>query len=139
VSVLGEPEQRAVRELLGALERDVDVVVETGPVDSPVSVITTAGEIDFNARAVELAHAVGELGERVSVEVVERDTPGRWPAFTIGGRLHYVGLPWGYELSTLVGAIRAAGGVERRLREESRTALAGLQRDVRVDVYVTPT
>ena len=139
MSVLGEAEQRAVRELLAGLERDVDVLVETGPAESPVSVITVAGEVDFNARAVQLAEAVAELAPRVSLQVAARAEPGRWPAFTVAGALRYVGLPWGYELSTLVGAIREAARAETSLSAASVEALAGLERDVHADVYVTPT
>ena len=50
-----------------------------------------------------------------------------------------MGLPWGYELSTLVGAIREAARAETSLSAASVEALAGLERDVHADVYVTPT
>jgi alkyl hydroperoxide reductase subunit AhpF len=77
---------------------------------------------------------------------VEEKPPGfeRFPAVSVRpeGRdagVRYDGLPWGYELSSLIGAIREAGRTETSLRPESVEALASLERDVRVDVFVTPT
>jgi alkyl hydroperoxide reductase subunit AhpF len=75
----------------------------------------------------------------VSLDVVERDEPGPWPRTTIGPGLRYLGMPLGYELTTLVHGIVEAGRREPSLSEASRERLASLERDVTVDVYVTPT
>jgi hypothetical protein len=48
-------------------------------------------------------------------------------------------MPLGYELTTLVHGIVEAGRLEPSLTEASRERLDGLERDVAVDVYVTPT
>ena len=53
--------------------------------------------------------------------------------------IRYDGLPWGYELGSIVGAIVEAGREEPSLRAESRAALEELDRDLTVDVFVTPT
>jgi alkyl hydroperoxide reductase subunit AhpF len=53
--------------------------------------------------------------------------------------VRYDGLPWGYELSSLVGAIVEAGRNEPSLRDDSVAALDGLDRDLALDVFVTPT
>ena len=45
----------------------------------------------------------------------------------------------GYELTTLVHGILEAGRTEPSLTEASRERLASLERDVAIDVYVTPT
>ena len=64
-----------------------------------------------------------ELSDRVRVRVVERDEPGRYPALTIGDGLRYHGLPWGYELSSLVYGIAEAGRAERdACRRDARGA-----------------
>jgi hypothetical protein len=48
-------------------------------------------------------------------------------------------LPWGYELSAVVGAIVEAGRSRSSLSADSLTALATLHRPVEIEVYVTPT
>jgi alkyl hydroperoxide reductase subunit AhpF len=53
--------------------------------------------------------------------------------------VRYDGLPWGYELGSLVGAIVEAGRVEPSLRPDSIAALEGLDHDLALDVFVTPT
>ena len=79
------------------------------------------------------------LSERLALEVTETDEPGRYPELTIAGSLLYHGLPWGYELSTLVYGIAEAGRAEPSLSAESVSALDALARDVELEVYVTPT
>jgi alkyl hydroperoxide reductase subunit AhpF len=94
---------------------------------------------------VRLCEALAELGERVTCRVEEEpDGFPRFPAVSIrpDGRdrgVRYDGLPWGYELSSLVGAIVDAGREASTLRPESRTALATLDRDLALEVFVTPT
>jgi alkyl hydroperoxide reductase subunit AhpF len=77
---------------------------------------------------------------------VEEEPEGfpRFPAVSIrpdglDAGLRYDGLPWGYELSSLVGAIVEAGREEPTLRPESLAALGTLDRDLGLDVFVTPT
>ncbi|TMM13199.1 MAG: hypothetical protein E6F98_06740 [Actinobacteria bacterium] len=53
--------------------------------------------------------------------------------------VRYDGLPWGYELGSLIGGVIEAGRRESSLRPESLEALAQLDRDLAVDVFVTPT
>ena len=55
------------------------------------------------------------------------------------GYVRYDGLPWGYELGSLVGGIVEAGREEPTLRPESVAALEELDRDLTLDVFVTPT
>jgi hypothetical protein len=104
-----------------------------------------AGDIDFGVEMVRLCEALAELGERVTCRVEEEpDGFPRFPAVSIrpDGRdrgVRYDGLPWGYELSSLVGAIVDAGREASTLRPESRTALATLDRDLALEVFVTPT
>jgi alkyl hydroperoxide reductase subunit AhpF len=139
-TALGEREAAAVRQLFAGLERDVDLLLELGPVAEPVTVIAASRELDFGAEARALAEAVAEVSPRVRLRVVERDDPGRYPSFTITpGKLRYDGLPWGYELTTLVYAIAEAGRSEPSLSEASRQSLAGLEHELALDVYVTPT
>ena len=136
---LGEPEREAIGSLFGGLERDVPLHLELGPEESPVSVLAGGRELDFGAETRSLLEQVAALSDRVSLTVDETDAPGPWPRTTIAGHLVYHGLPWGYELATLVYAIAEAGREESSLSEASLAALAALERDVALEVFVTPT
>ncbi len=77
---------------------------------------------------------------------IEQEPEGfpRFPAVSIrpDGRdagVRYDGLPWGYELGSLVGAIVEAGREEPTLRPDSLAALEQLDRDLALEVFVTPT
>jgi alkyl hydroperoxide reductase subunit AhpF len=137
---LGEREQEAIREAFADLGRDVDVSLELGPSATPVTLLAAGGrEIDSNAMTRDLVEAVCALSDRVTLRVTEHDAPGPWPRTTIGDRLEYLGIPAGYELTTLVHAIVEAGRVEPALSAASLERLGALDRDVSIDVFVTPT
>ncbi len=139
MSRLGEREQTAVRDVLAGLERDVPIRLVLGPEETPVTVIVAGRDIDFGAEARNLLEQVAALSDRVSLTVEVTSERGRWPEITVGGELRYHGLPWGYELSSVVGAIVEAGTTESRLSDDAVAALATLRRPVTIDVYVTPT
>jgi alkyl hydroperoxide reductase subunit AhpF len=140
VNVLGEREADAVRSLLASVEQDVAVTLELGPTAVPVTLLAAGGrEIDTGAETHAVVEDVCSLSERVTLDVIERDEPGPWPRTTIGPGLAYLGMPLGYELTTLVHAILEAGRPTPSLSAASRTRLDALERDVAVDVFVTPT
>ena len=102
-------------------------------------------DVDFGTEMVRVCEGLAELGERVSCRV-EQEPEGfaRFPAVSIRpeGRdvgVRYDGLPWGYELGSLVGGIVDAGRGETTLRPESLAALEELDRDLALEVFVTPT
>jgi alkyl hydroperoxide reductase subunit AhpF len=140
VSVLGEREREAVESVLALLEQDVAVSLELGPTATPVTLLAAGGrEIDTGAETLAVLEDVCSLSDRVTLDVVEHDEPGPWPRTIIGPGLRYLGMPLGYELTTLVHGILEAGRTEPSLTEASRERLASLERDVAIDVYVTPT
>jgi alkyl hydroperoxide reductase subunit AhpF len=137
---LGERDAAAVRAVLAPLDRDVEVTLELGPTATPVTLLAAGGrEIDTAAETRRLVEAVCAESDRVTLTVVERDEPGPWPRTTIGPGLVYRGMPLGYELTTLVHGILEAGRAEPALSAASRERLRSLERDVTVDVFVTPT
>ena len=136
---LGEPERAAIRELLGGLEREVSLLLELGPEETPVSVLVGDRELDFGAETRSLLEQVASLSDMLTLTVVEVEERGPWPRTTIAGRLAYHGLPWGYELATLVHGIAEAGREEISLSPASRSAVAALEHDVALEVFVTPT
>jgi alkyl hydroperoxide reductase subunit F len=134
------PEDEArVRERFDALERPVELVVALGPEETPQH---GARDVDFGAETVRVVEELSSLSDKVTCRVGQ-EAP-RYPAVfvrpdgeEIGVR--YDGLPWGYELSSLVGAVLEAGRRESSLRPESLEALSRLDRDLAIDVFVTPT
>jgi alkyl hydroperoxide reductase subunit AhpF len=142
VALLRPDEEAKVREWFAELERPVELVVGLGPEETP---LVGAGDVDFGAEMVRVCEGLAELGDSVSCRV-EHEPEGfpRFPAVSIRPEgsdvgLRYDGLPWGYELSSVVGAIVEAGREEPSLRPESRAALEELDRDLALDVFVTPT
>ena len=137
------PEDEAkVRELLTALERPVELLVAHGPEETP---LPGARDIDFGAETERVMRELAELSPLLSLRV-EDEPPGfdRYPAVSVQpeGRdvgIRYYGLPWGYELSSLIGGVIDAGRAESTLKPESLERLAALDRDIAIDVFVTPT
>jgi len=136
---LGAAEQNAVRALFESLERDVALALVLGSAATPVTVIAGGREIDFGDETLSLLESIAALSDRIRLTVTETDDRGRYPQITIGGRIRYDGLPWGHELATLVYGIAEAGRAESTLTAESRVALATLERDIALEVFVTPT
>jgi alkyl hydroperoxide reductase subunit AhpF len=136
-----EDEER-VRELFAELERPVELLVAVGPEETP---LPGARDVDFAAETERIVVGFAELSERVSFRVEEQpDGYERFPAVGVlpEGRdagVRYYGLPWGYELGSLIGAVLEAGRSESSLKPESLERLATLDRDVAIDVFVTPT
>ncbi|HEY3550323.1 MAG TPA: hypothetical protein VGK69_04655 [Gaiellaceae bacterium] len=142
MALLRAEEEAKVREWFAGLERPVELLVALGPEETPRA---GSGDVDFGTEMVRVCEGLAELGERVSCRV-EQEPAGfpRFPAVSIrpDGRdagVRYDGLPWGYELGSLVGAVVDAGRAEPTLRPESRAALEELDRDLSLDVFVTPT
>ena len=139
MSGLGEHEREAIRGVLAGLENDVPVLLELGPEESPVTVIAGSREIDFGAETQALLEQLAALSDRITLTVTEVDEKGAWPRTTVGDGLVYRGLPWGFELTTIVGAIAEAGRATSSLSDASQAALATIEQDVDIEVYVTPT
>jgi alkyl hydroperoxide reductase subunit F len=140
--LLRPEEETKVREWFAELERPVELLVALGPEDTPRA---GSGDVDFGAEMVRVCEGLAELGDRVTCRA-EEEPEGfpRFPAVSIRpeGRdvgVRYDGLPWGYELGSLVGAVVEAGRSEPSLRPESLEALGALENDLALDVFVTPT
>jgi len=95
---------------------------------------------------------IAGLSERITVEEhnlvldkekVEEYGVERAPAIAVVGEsdlgIRYYGVPAGYELASIVDAVLIAGTGEIGLSDKSLDAIAGLERDVDIKVFVTPT
>lgn len=145
-------EERAVRELLAEVERPVELALVLGPFAT--TTIAGAREVDPEAESRTILAGIAELCDRVTVSEHGEGAFGvdRYPAVVVlregddGGSaelvetgIRFYGTPWGYELTSLVGAVLEAGRRQSSLRPDSLEALAGLDRDLAIEVFVTPT
>jgi len=140
--ILRPEEETKVREWFAGLARPVELFVALGPEETPRA---GSGDLDFGAEMVRLCEGLAELGDGVTCRV-EEEPEGfpRFPAVSIRPDGHdagvrYDGLPWGYELGSLVGGVVEAGREEPTLSAGSLAALEELDRDLTLDVFVTPT
>jgi len=140
--LLRSEEETKVRDWFAELERRVELLVALGPEETPRA---GSRDVDFGTEMVRVCEALAELGDRVTYRV-EEEPEGfpRFPSVSVrpDGRdvgVRYDGLPWGYELGSLVGAVVEAGRAEPTLRPDSLAALEGLERDLTLDVFVTLT
>jgi alkyl hydroperoxide reductase subunit AhpF len=142
MSIFRPEDEAQVRGLFDQLERPVELLVALGPEETP---LPGARDVDFAAETQRVVSGLAALSERVTYRVEEEpDGFERFPAIAVLPEgedvgLRYYGLPWGYELGSLIGAVIEAGRRESSLRPESLERLAGLERDLAIDVFVTPT
>ncbi len=107
---------------------------------------------DLCAQNEALAREVAEISDTISVEVlnlaIDRERAEAYgvtqvPAIVVEGArdygLRFYGVPTGYEFSNLIDAIVIASTGEPTLSDATRTALAGLEDDVDIKVFSTPT
>jgi len=142
MAIFRPDEELKVRELLAGLERPVELLVAHGPEETP---LPGARDVDFGAETERVVRELATLSEQVIFRV-EQEPAGfdRYPAVAVLPEgddvgVRYYGLPWGYELGSLIGALLEAGRRESSLRPESLERLAALDRDLALDVFVTPT
>jgi len=135
-------EETRVRELFDALERPVELLVAHGPEETP---LPGGREVDFAAETQRVVEELAALSDHLTYRV-ETEPEGfeRYPAIAVlpGGvdvGIRYYGLPWGYELGSLIGGVLEAGRAGSSLKPESIERLEALDRDLAIDVFVTPT
>jgi alkyl hydroperoxide reductase subunit AhpF len=142
MAIFRPDEEPRVRELLGALERPVELVVAAGPQETPRP---GAPDGDFGAETEKIVAGLASLSEHVTYRVEDRPPGVRmFPAVLVlpEGKdvgIRYYGAPWGYELASLLGAVLEAGKRESSLTPESVERLEALDRELAIDVFVTPT
>jgi alkyl hydroperoxide reductase subunit AhpF len=142
MSIFRPEDEARVRELLSGLERPVELVVALGPEESPVP---GAREIDFSNETIRVVEGIASCSEHVSWRAEDRPRGvDRFPAVLVlpegeDRGLRYYGLPWGYEIGSLIGAVVEAGRRTSSLAAESLARLDALEQDLAIDVFVTPT
>ncbi len=151
--LLGEQEQRIVRERLATLTRDVEAVLFTD-----TSTIITPGKepCTYCKETEQLLRELEALTDRLHLTIYNLSSPeGRAKAQEMGveaaptiilrekgsdaTNLRYRGIPAGYEFASLLEDIEMLGRDGHGLPEEVVQALNALPNNVRMQVFVTPT
>ena len=117
-----------------------------------LTVFTDDEHCDYCTEILQLVNEVAATSDHVSVEQFEihKDAEQaqalnveRAPVIAILGErdygLRFYGIPSGYEFSTLLHAIRAAARGTSELDDDTKSYLAGLEKPVDYQVFVTPT
>jgi alkyl hydroperoxide reductase subunit AhpF len=142
MSLLSAQNEQDVRKAFAALRDPVKLVVFSSSI--------TAG--DLCTQNEQLVRGVAALSDKISVEILnlalDRERAGQYgvdevPAIVVEGvrdyGIRFYGVPLGYEFSNLIDAIIVASTGVPALAEETRSALAGLDADVDIKVFSTPT
>ena len=136
--------------------RDEDAVRrEFAKLAGPVKLVVFSQELaaaDLCRQNEMLVREVAALSDQLSVEVlnlaIDRDRAAAYgvdqvPAIVVEGErdygIRFFGIPSGYEFSNLIDAIIVASTGEPALTEATKATLAGLESDVDIKVFSTPT
>ncbi len=134
-------DEEKFRELFDALERPVQLVVALGPEETPLH---GARDVDFGGETVRVVEELCALSSSLSCRVEEE------PAGVHGSRPSSSAPTVRTSASATTGRRGATSSArssarcsrpapEPSLRPESLELLAGLDRDLAIDVFVTPT
>lgn len=152
MAIIGAEDAAQLRDLFAQqLTRDVTLVHYT----QRESKIIVPGVVPCQSckANLELLQELAELSERITLEVHDFVADAelaaargieKIPATVVRGedggeRARFFGVPAGYEFTTLLEDVLEVGGAGSQLSDESLAAVAGLEGDVHVQVFVTPT
>lgn len=141
MALLNDEILQNVKKMLGDIPQDVELAV-----------FTDDEHCEYCTEIVQLVNEVAATTDRVSVVQYEihRDAAQaealnlkRAPAIAILGKedygLRFYGIPSGYEFSTLLHGIQKASSGKSALDAQTKRYLAGLDKPVDLQVFVTPT
>ena len=141
MAMLSKSDAKEVRKIFDTLGKEVMVRVYTQKLECPTCQDTET-----------ILKELDELSEKLNVQILnpmtdkekaEEDGIERVPAIIVSdgdhSRVQFYGTPSGYEFSSLLTVIVDAGGSEEPLAEETRAFLDGLEEDLKIKVFVTPS
>ncbi len=147
--MISPEDQQTLHKLFEGLEGDVTI---TNFTERESLLIIPGQECDYCKETRELLEEVTALSEKLHLETKdvvrdkqEADNLGvtRIPAFVLQGRakgsVRYFGIPAGYEFSTLIEDLIDVSKGTTNLSDTTREALATVDQDVHIQVFVTPT
>ncbi len=148
--MLKESDRQALKEHFA--EQLVGPVTLTMFTQAPLKIVVPGmQECELCAQVRELVEEVAELSEHITAEIhefreeqelAEKLGIDKIPAIAIIGAedhgVRFYGAPSGYEFAAFLEAMFAVSRQDSGLTDESREALAELENDVHLQVFVTP-
>jgi glutaredoxin-like protein len=147
--MISPEDQQTLQQLFEELEGDVTI---TNFAERESLLIIPGQECDYCKETRELLEEVTALSEKLHLETKDvvhgrqaADSLGvtRIPAFVLQGRakgkVRYFGIPAGYEFSTLIEDLIDVSKGTTNLSNTTREALATVDQDLHIQVFVTPT
>ena len=148
--ILQEKDRETVRRRFDTeLKHDVSITLYT---KSNIALYIPGRECQYCGPTQELMEELSELSPRLHLEVLDfyggqeealARGVDRIPAVIIGpdgqDNVRYFGLPSGFEFALLIDTIVAASDKRSALQLETRRRLKGLEENVHIQVFVTPT
>ena len=146
MAFLSVENQNEIKKMFEELTGDVKLQFFTQH-DSPI-IVPGREECATCKDTGELLEEVAALSDKLHLEVTEvqansaNDVP-RVPALVmtadgVNGKVRYFGLPSGYEFSVLIGSILDVSKAEAGLSDETLEVLKDLDKDLHIQVFVTP-
>jgi len=150
MAFLSADNQAEIKRLFQALTGDVRLIYFTER-ESPLFIPGHECETCKDTRA--LLEEVAALSEKIKLEVhdfvaesqlAREHAIDRIPALVITadavkGKIRYFGMPSGYEFSVLLGSLLDASQGKSELSEASVETLSSVEKDLHIQVFVTPT
>ena len=148
MAFLSVENQNEIKQMFSELADDVQLQFFTQR-ESPIIMPGTDCPTCSDTRA--LLEEVVALSDKVHLEVHEVSGNGdpehniqRIPALVMSaegvqGKVRYFGLPSGYEFSVLLGSILDVSKAQADLSDETMEVLNSLDKDLQIQVFVTPT
>ena len=147
--IISAQDQQTLLKLFEGLEGDVTIINFT---QRESLLIIPGQECDYCKETRELLEEVTALSKKLHLETKDfvRDSQAaeslgvtRIPAFVLQGRakgkVRYFGIPAGYEFSTLIEDLIDVSKGKTNLSDTTRKALATVDQDLHIQVFVTPT
>ena len=143
MALLSEQDRQVLETHLADLHHEITLLLFTQTIGGP----------ETGLIAKQILDELSGLSERIRVEdvnfVLESERAAQYtvdkiPAIVVlrdgeDTRIRFFGAPAGYEFMSLIEAIILAGGDDSGLTDESKKLIAGVQANVALEVFVTPT
>ncbi|MGD8822990.1 MAG: thioredoxin family protein [Anaerolineales bacterium] len=144
MALLNPQIQSQIKEALTDLLRPVQIRLSYNPdgcemcAETQELVQEIAGLHDLVSVNIVQQHDEGlpqELQAAAMIKVLAQDEQEEWIDYGVA----FHGIPSGYELTSLIEAIQLVSTGDSRLNDSTREALASIEDEVDIHVYVTPT
>jgi len=141
MALLSESDASEVKKIFGGLKSDVHVKLYTQKLECPSCSDAEAILKELDRLSDKLR--IEFLNTRTDSDSAKKDGVDSAPEILVSdgshSRVKFKGTPSGYEFSSLLTTILDAGSGEEPLTPETREFLDGLQEDLNIQVFVTPT